>query len=343
MTALPGKPAANASPDNGSGVDKLLASSPGARLQRAREAANLTVNEAADALHLSPGVVKALEADDYRALPNATFVKGYLRSYSRLLGIGGEELVRSYEAITGSGKPQPVQPIETPRTAPRFATPLRFGLLGLVVVMVAYLLWPASGEPEAVAPLAEDAAAPQGEAVIETTPAVDAESEAPVTPPDQPAADSLDTEVSLELEREALVSSEPMPEEAEAAEAENIEPVIDPDTPAPEPDAAEVMQPALQAAADLASDAALPDSQVTAPQGQISMAFTGDCWVEIRDASGALIYSNLRRNGESLSITGEPPLEAKLGNGNVVSVRYNGQPVSFRVPPHNVVRVRLGE
>ena len=332
MTALPGKPAANATPDNGSGVDKLLAASPGARLQRAREAAQLTVKEAADALHLSPGVVKALEADDYRVLPNATFVKGYLRSYSRLLGIAGEELVRSYESITGSSKPQSVQPIETPRTAPRFATPLRFGVLGLVVVLVGvFLLWPDASEPE-VSDVEEAVTAEQ------TTEEALSNVEVKDLPPVYQEASDL--YVPPDLEREAVASPEPLPAETKEAVSDSL----------PEP-AAAVEAPQAEsvfAASSVSEAASVPEeapvlSAPESPQGLVSMSFTGDCWVEIRDATGELIYSNLRRNGESLSIEGVPPLEAKLGNGNVVAVSYNGQPVSFRIPPHNVVRVRLGE
>jgi len=323
MTALPGKPAANATPDNGSGVDKLLAASPGARLQRARESAKLTVKEAADALHLSPGVVKALEADDFRALPNATFVKGYLRSYSRLLGIQGEELVRSYEAITGSGKPQTVQPIETPRTAPKFATPLRFGILGVALLLVVFLLWPDGSEPEE----ADDREASVAEPVTQE----------PVSDPEinniEPQAGQVTSELDESPESDGI--SEPEREAVEASANDSL------------PESDPVTEPQAETVASVAQEPLVPEEEpivsVPEPTGFVSMSFTGDCWVEIRDATGELIYSNLRRNGESLSIEGVPPLEAKLGNGNVVAVSYNGQPVSFRIPPHNVVRVRLGE
>lgn len=342
MTALPGKPAANATPDNGSGMDKLLATSPGARLQRAREAAKLSVNEAADSLHLSPGVVKALEADDFRSLPNATFVKGYLRSYSRLLGIPGEELVRTYESITGSNKPQPVTPIEAPRTAPKFATPIRFGLLLVIVLVVVWFFWPSTEE-----------------AVVDD---------------DEPATLSAPAEESArefsdpELEQVAIDSAEPSPEESGSdVEVPNDDVVAPIQGVAPEPEFEEPAEP-VSAAEPVVSEPILSqapepmpaqdqfavestsapvlnesDSSPLAIEGMVSMSFTGDCWVEVRDGTGELIYSNLKRNGESLTVKGVPPLEAKLGNGNVVSLNYNGQPVSFHIPPHNVVRVRLGE
>ena len=336
MTALPGKPAANATPDNGSGVDKLLATSPGARLQRAREAAKLSVNDVADSLHLSPGVVKALEADDFRSLPNATFVKGYLRSYARLLGIQGEELVRTYESITGSNKPQPVTPIEVPRTGARFANTLKLGLLGIIIVVVAaWILWPSSETP--VSPV-ESAQV----AVPETVSDRDSELSEPQL--EQVAIDSTEPSPDDELLDETSSDftqadgSDPVPSDLPAADEVGEEPEsVTPEPPAPVVEA--VAEPTAPRDAETIQQSPAADL----PKGEVAMNFTGDCWVEIRDGNGDLIYSNLRRNGETMSVSGVPPLEAKLGNGNVVSLSYNGQPVSFNVPPHNVVRVRLGE
>ena len=53
----------------------------------------LTVGEVADHLRLGADVIEDLETDDYSRLPGSTFVKGYLRSYARLLDLDGEELV----------------------------------------------------------------------------------------------------------------------------------------------------------------------------------------------------------------------------------------------------------
>ncbi|OQX46474.1 MAG: hypothetical protein B0D86_01580, partial [Candidatus Sedimenticola endophacoides] len=51
---------------------------PGAELRRQREARELDVAQAAAMLHLSQGMLVALEADDYEQLPGAVFVQGYL-------------------------------------------------------------------------------------------------------------------------------------------------------------------------------------------------------------------------------------------------------------------------
>jgi cytoskeleton protein RodZ len=69
--------------------------SPGALLRKARQGYEWSIDDVAANLNLSIDVVSALERDDYRHLPGATFVRGYLRSYARLLGIDENEVLVS--------------------------------------------------------------------------------------------------------------------------------------------------------------------------------------------------------------------------------------------------------
>ena len=60
---------------------------PGSLLKNARVAAGLGLLDVATKLHLDQRVITALEEDEFDALPTATFVRGYLRSYTQLLGL----------------------------------------------------------------------------------------------------------------------------------------------------------------------------------------------------------------------------------------------------------------
>lgn len=347
MTALPGKPAANSKPDNG--MSELLSASPGARLQRARESKNMEVSQAAESLNLSPGVVKSLEADDYRALPNATFVKGYLRSYARLLEIPGEELVRSYESICAADKPKQQAPLEPPKGGTKPFTFL-VGGVALVVVVLAWLFWPTSSaepEPEVATGIVQQPGEIELPATQQSEP-VSVE----LAPVSQPEPEPTPLESAVVSAEEALleesVVEEPLVDEAvveEGVAEETVAQVSSGELPSDQTPAEIAL---AEAESEFKPSNPVSDPVSVAPPidpsvGKIEMAFTGDCWVEIRDANDKLIFSNLKRHGDTLSIQGAPPLEAKLGNGNVVSLSYNGQPVTFRVPSHNVVRVRLGE
>jgi len=85
----------------------------GARLRKAREAAGLTEADVAERLKMPVRVVRSLEAEDWSRLGAPVFVRGQLRSYSRLLGLTTAPMV----AASG------VAPIEPPVLVPRTFTP----------------------------------------------------------------------------------------------------------------------------------------------------------------------------------------------------------------------------
>jgi cytoskeleton protein RodZ len=84
----------------------------GARLRKAREAAGLSQADIAARLKMPLRVVESLEVEDWSRLGAPVFVRGQLRSYSRLLGLTTAPM---FEA---SG----VAPIEPPTLTPRTYT-----------------------------------------------------------------------------------------------------------------------------------------------------------------------------------------------------------------------------
>lgn len=72
--------------------------SAGGRLKQLRISAQYSVSEVAAKLHLDPKIIQALEANNYEKLPTALYVKGYIRSYAKLVGADYEELILLYES-----------------------------------------------------------------------------------------------------------------------------------------------------------------------------------------------------------------------------------------------------
>lgn len=66
----------------------------GQRLRGAREAAGMSAADVALALRYSARQVELLEADDYAALPGNTVVRGFTRSYARLLGLDADAMLQ---------------------------------------------------------------------------------------------------------------------------------------------------------------------------------------------------------------------------------------------------------
>jgi len=65
----------------------------GKRLSKGRQEAGKEVKEVACELHLRVEVIEALEAGDEAALPAAAFIRGYVRSYARCVGLDEAALV----------------------------------------------------------------------------------------------------------------------------------------------------------------------------------------------------------------------------------------------------------
>lgn len=69
----------------------------GALLREARTSKGMSVEDVAARLRLSSRVVRALEDGAFETLPAATYVRGYLRAYAKLVNIDGALLVAAYD------------------------------------------------------------------------------------------------------------------------------------------------------------------------------------------------------------------------------------------------------
>lgn len=68
----------------------------GAALKEARRRAGIDIREAEDRTKIRARYLRALEAEDWEALPADAYVRGFLRTYGNLLGIDGEALADEY-------------------------------------------------------------------------------------------------------------------------------------------------------------------------------------------------------------------------------------------------------
>src|SRR5262249_4267439 len=71
----------------------------GARLKSAREAMNLSEKEAAARLHLKEKIILFIENENFSEGPPAIFLRGYLRSYARLLNFPDAEIKIALDKI----------------------------------------------------------------------------------------------------------------------------------------------------------------------------------------------------------------------------------------------------
>lgn len=83
-------------------------------LRQARQARQISLLQAAQALHIKPHYLEALERDDWDALPSRAHARGFLRTYAAYLGLDPQRLLAQAEPTP----PQPKVVPQTPEPAP---------------------------------------------------------------------------------------------------------------------------------------------------------------------------------------------------------------------------------
>ncbi len=91
----------NNSPDTEINEEQTETKRLGDLLKSYRESAGLDYEQAADALCLTVGTLKALENEEFERLPEAPYLRGYLRGYAKLANTSSAEAIALYEEIRG--------------------------------------------------------------------------------------------------------------------------------------------------------------------------------------------------------------------------------------------------
>jgi len=79
----------------------------GRTLREARERLGLSLDEVSNRIKFSQKQIEALESDDFKSLPESAFLRGFIRSYARLLELDAAALL----AMVGGGNEAVVTPM----------------------------------------------------------------------------------------------------------------------------------------------------------------------------------------------------------------------------------------
>ncbi|MCC5885012.1 MAG: DUF4115 domain-containing protein [Gammaproteobacteria bacterium] len=323
----------------------------GERLAAEREQHGLSQADVARALNLRVAVIVALEEEDFGALPKMAFVRGYARSYARLLGFPEADIAEalaSWRAPEDDGR-LPLSPASV--VAKRSLGSGLHGHAGLILTLLSILvvvvlgavlvmIWPEGGfqamrsESAAEPPAAAPAAAPATRSVPLSAPRLQLDAV------DVPGADQAmgQEEAFADDGYDGSQAAEEAAAEAAAqAQQEATQLPTQGSRPDPAPPAAVADSGAQGAAAGFAVRRESVDSgrvlRVYAQgEDQVLLRFSSDCWVEIRDAEGRGIVSDLGREGQTFEVHGKGPFRILLGYAHGVEVTYNGEPVGLA--PH---------
>jgi cytoskeleton protein RodZ len=288
----------------------------------------------AQRLHMSPSQVEALEIGEYERLPKGPFLRGFVRNYAKLVGLDPEGLLPLLaEGAPRESAPRIVVPTQNIRFDPlgqRFSGPwMRAAFTAVVVIALAFaaMYWWVFVRTE---PPAQRQASADSAAV--STPAPAAAPAVPASPPSNAAPSSVPAMPSS-APQEAQASSAPGAASGSASSASKAETkpaTAAASSPPPQASAPNTGASSAAAAPSKASDAK-PAANVAAAKPaagarRLHFRFKGESWVEVRDASGHVVFRQLNPAGSEASVDAKPPLQVVVGNAHEVEMQKDGKP-----------------
>lgn len=266
----------------------------GMALREAREHLGMSVNDIADRIKFAPKQVEALEANDFGHLPRATFLRGFVRSYARVVQLDEAVLIA---ALPVESAPQtvarpPVMNVAFPamQSLRRFNIMWLAGALGVALVLVLFVLLYDGGP-----------AATPTEVVVESLPL--------------PAPDAAASAVAAVKPDEVARA----PAIVRPAEPVKTSPIAA--TPAPQ---------GVAESAPAVTDKP-PVSPELLKRRPLHFVFSADVWAEVIDVNGEILLSRTNPGGSEKWIGGpkRAPYDITIGHPESVKLYYRGKEIDL--------------
>ncbi len=337
----------------------------GSLLSQAREALGVSLGRVADELKIPESKLHALETEQYEKLASPTFVKGYLRTYSRYLNLNVDDIVRRYnhissdfETVAPEAKPvSRLEPIEKP--FPELRWPLAIGAV-ILLLIAGYILWGdnlrawVSGAPsdEAAVEVMDSSSDENTQSTVDEVVVDPLVVNASSVPSSVDGSDSALDNSQLDNQQ---ISSDQNNQAATGISDSGIGFVSDStesidssdnslESSLIVPDSVNVISNESEVSVAATTETLPSNTAFTPSQDTLTFSFTGDCWLEVRDASGDVLVSRVVNSGQSVEVNGQSPFAIRLGNARVVSLLHNGEAITINpITGRNTLRLQVGQ
>jgi Helix-turn-helix domain/PASTA domain len=129
----------------------------GNTLSRARRARAITLEDVERDTHVSRRYLEALENEDFTIFPAPVYARGFLRTYSRYLGLNPEELIRIFPNGDLTVDIRPLPSVARPAAEMINVNWLVAGLVAIFLLGAGLLLLRGNDDPAAISALQETA------------------------------------------------------------------------------------------------------------------------------------------------------------------------------------------
>ncbi|RZP58176.1 cytoskeleton protein RodZ [Vibrio vulnificus] len=295
-----------------SATESLAIEQVGTLLKRKRESMGYTQKQVADRLRLRVNVIEQIDDNQFESGQVATFTRGYLRSYARLVGLD-EKIILDALDNTGDAQhqEQEMQSFSRKTNTEKHNSRIMLITWGIFIIItgISSLWWWQNQQENSLAQSVNQAAQLE-DAVIE-------DSEPPLI--DDVVMQEMDATTESNEQNEASSEESPAsPESVEALEVETLEPIVE-----AEADAGSQVEPQA-VVVEVTSEAPQANGETA-----LTMAFRSDCWVQVKDASGKTLISGIRKSGQDLNLSGQAPFNVILGAPEGVTMTFASEPVDL--------------
>jgi cytoskeleton protein RodZ len=318
---------------------QVRASTVSSMLAEARKAKKLSRQQVADRLYLSVSYIENIDDGRFEEIPKPAFIRGYLRSYARIVGISGDEVVNCFEEM---GRVTDVESDALRNVTEEEVGPAKFtgpvaqtGLFGLAGVgLLIFLVW-------WLIPLEEDVS--MGGYEIEQQIDGSADQPDPLTVPDSEMAGDLPIGLTQQGVTDESLTEMAVGSETALSVAEDHVPTGSTEEQSPGGASAPIALESEEtgdrsAATESGMDVTIEryeDGEYriinVAADGEDHLQFTfvDECWLEVEDARDNPIYMDLNHANDIVDIYAQAPFKILIGHAQSVTLQFNDQPVSL--------------
>jgi cytoskeleton protein RodZ len=286
----------------------------GTMLREAREELGMSIADVSAQTKFASRQIEALEADDFENLPETAFLRGFVRSYAKILNLDADTLLAALPQVILPPPELVPASVDVPYPEDHSAQKnliLLFAALLMAVIVAGFAVWHLTTpiKHAAVQKIEAPVTLPAEAEVIHAPPAeVHRKAEpAPAETRHQPSAEK------------------PAPRKQKAAPAEAV-------PPAKSAVAATHKSTVIKTGAASGITAAIPVRLATGKTSSLHLVFDEESWTEITDGTGKMISSQINPPGSELNIKGQLPLSLVIGHAAATRLYQDGKPVDLA--PH---------
>lgn len=304
---------------------------PGLSLARARQEKDLSLEDVAARLHLSENQIRLLEDNDYEDLPEATYIKGYIRNYAQYVGLEPVPLIAAYTERVNPKKNDTVELTASPQNSINAGDESKamYAIAGIVVLVVAIAALWMGGQNKT-----ENRAAQN---TVDT--AIESQSSSELFGPEVVVNTDNDSMIADESGADKKIdqsSQEPSYPDAPASAVKNNTQTIKPvntereQTAAIENEANKnvLEKPEITTVPDTNKQTA-GDTEPSLPVDELVLFFEKNSWADVRDKNDKKLLYKTISEGRVVTVKGVAPFKIFLGNADGVRISYNGKQIDF--------------